>query len=43
VLAQGIGARPALLVLGLAMIPIAVVSTLSPGMRSVDDPVSVPV
>jgi predicted MFS family arabinose efflux permease len=43
VLAEGIGARPALLVLGLAMIPIAVVSTLSPGMRSVDDPVSVPV
>jgi MFS family permease len=43
VLAEGIGARPALLALGLAMIPIAVVSTLSPGMRSVDDPVSVPV
>jgi MFS family permease len=42
VLADGLGGGPALLVLGLAMIPIAIVSTLSPGMRSIGDPVSEP-
>jgi MFS family permease len=41
-LADRLGAGPALLVLGLAMIPIAIASTLSPGMRSIDDPVSEP-
>ena len=42
VLADGLGAAPALLVFGLAMIPIAIASTASPGMRSIDDPVSEP-
>jgi predicted MFS family arabinose efflux permease len=42
VLAEGLSARTALLVLGLGMIPIAIVSTLSPGMRSIGDPVSEP-
>jgi MFS family permease len=42
VLADALGARTALLAFGLAMIPIAVMSTLSPGMRSIDDPVSAP-
>ena len=42
VLAERLGAGPALLVLGLAMVPIAIVSTLSPGMRSIGDPVSEP-
>jgi MFS family permease len=42
VLAERLGAGPALLLLGLAMVPIAVVSTLSPGMRSIADPVSEP-
>jgi MFS family permease len=42
VLADHLGGRQALLVLGLAMIPIAIVSTLSPGMRSLGDPVSEP-
>jgi MFS family permease len=41
-LADRLGAAPALLVLGLAMIPIAIASTVSPGMRSIDDPVSEP-
>ena len=41
-LADRFGAGPALLVLGLGMIPIAIASTLSPGMRSIDDPVSEP-
>jgi MFS family permease len=39
VLADHLGGRQALLVLGLAMVPIAIVSTLSPGMRSIGDPV----
>jgi nitrate/nitrite transporter NarK len=43
VLADGLGSRRALLVLGLAMIPIAIVSTVSPGMRSIGDPVGAPV
>ena len=42
VLADRLGAGPALLVLGLGMIPIAIASTVSPGMRSIDDPVSEP-
>ncbi len=42
VLAERLGAAPALLVFGLAMIPVAVASTVSPGMRSIDDPVSEP-
>ena len=42
VLADGLGARTALLALGLAMIPIAIVSTLSPGMRSINDPIGAP-
>ena len=42
VLADKLGAAPALLVLGLAMVPIAIASTVSPGMRSIDDPVSEP-
>ncbi|HEY6747347.1 MAG TPA: MFS transporter [Mycobacteriales bacterium] len=37
-LADGLGARTALLVLGLGMVPIAVASTLSPGMRTLADP-----
>jgi MFS family permease len=41
-LADRFGAGPALLVLGLAMIPIAIASTVSPGMRSIDDPVNEP-
>jgi MFS family permease len=41
-LADGLGARTALLAIGLGMVPIAVVSTLSPGMRSLGDPVSEP-
>jgi MFS family permease len=41
-LADRFGAGPALLVLGLGMVPIAIASTLSPGMRSIDDPVSEP-
>lgn len=41
-LADGLGARTALLVLGLGMVPIAVASTLSPGMRTLGDPVSAP-
>jgi MFS family permease len=41
-LADRLGAGPALLVLGLGMIPIAIASTVSPGMRSIDDPVSEP-
>ncbi len=43
VLADHLGSRQALLVLGLAMIPIAVVSTLSPGMRAISDPAGQPV
>jgi len=43
VLAERLGAAPALLVFGLAMIPVAIASTVSPGMRSIDDPVSEPV
>jgi predicted MFS family arabinose efflux permease len=43
VLADRFGAGPALLVLGLGMVPIAIASTISPGMRSIDDPVSEPV
>jgi predicted MFS family arabinose efflux permease len=39
VLSDGLGSARALLWLGLAMIPIAIVSTLSPGMRSIGDPV----
>jgi MFS family permease len=42
VLADGLGSARALLVFGLAMIPIAIASTVSPGMRSIDDPVSEP-
>jgi MFS family permease len=42
-LADRLGAGPALLVLGLGMVPIAIASTVSPGMRSIDDPVSEPV
>ena len=42
-LADRLGAGPALLVFGLAMVPIAIASTVSPGMRSIDDPVSEPV
>jgi len=42
VLAERLGAAPALLVFGLAMIPVAIASTVSPGMRSIDDPVSEP-
>jgi MFS family permease len=42
VLADGLGARTALLALGLGMIPIAIVATLSPGMRTLGDPVSAP-
>jgi len=41
-LADRLGAGPALLVFGLAMVPIAIASTVSPGMRSIDDPVSEP-
>jgi len=41
-LADLLGAGPALLVFGLAMVPIAIASTVSPGMRSIDDPVSEP-
>ena len=41
-LADRLGAGPALLVLGLGMVPIAIASTVSPGMRSIDDPVSEP-
>ena len=43
VLAERLGAAPALLVFGVAMIPVAIASTVSPGMRSIDDPVSEPV
>jgi len=43
VLAERLGPAPALLVFGLAMIPVAIASTVSPGMRSIDDPVSEPV
>jgi MFS family permease len=43
VLAERLGAAPALLVFGLAMIPVAIASTVSPGMRTIDDPVSEPV
>ena len=42
VLAERLVAAPALLVFGLAMIPVAIASTVSPGMRSIDDPVSEP-
>jgi MFS family permease len=42
VLADRFGPGPALLVLGIAMVPVAVASTLSPGMRSIDDPLSAP-
>ena len=42
VLAERLGAAPALLVFGLAMIPVAIASTVSPGMRSIDDPVTEP-
>jgi predicted MFS family arabinose efflux permease len=42
VLSGALGSARTLLVFGLAMVPIAIVSTLSPGMRSVDDPVSDP-
>jgi len=42
-LADRLGAGPALLVLGLAMIPIAIASTVSPGMRSIDDPIDEPI
>jgi MFS family permease len=41
-LADRFGAGPALLVLGLGMVPIAIASSVSPGMRSIDDPVSEP-
>jgi MFS family permease len=41
-LADRLGAGPALLVLGLGMIPIAIASMVSPGMRSIDDPISEP-
>jgi MFS family permease len=41
-LADGLGARTALLLLGLGMVPIAVASTLSPGMRTLGDPVPAP-
>lgn len=41
-LADGLGARTALLVLGLGLVPIAVASTLSPGMRTLGDPVPEP-
>lgn len=41
-LADGLSARTALLVLGLGMVPIAVAATLSPGMRSLGDPVGAP-
>ena len=40
--AERLGAAPALLVFGLAMIPVAIASTVSPGMRSIDDPVTEP-
>lgn len=39
VLADTIGARTALLVFGLAMVPVAVMSTLAPGLRQVGTPV----
>jgi MFS family permease len=42
VLADRLGGPTALLVLGLGFVPIAIMSTLSPGMRSIDDPVSQP-
>src|SRR4029078_8991615 len=42
VLAERLGAAPALLVFGLAMIPVAIESRVSPGMRSIDDRVSEP-
>ncbi|HST67113.1 MAG TPA: MFS transporter [Mycobacteriales bacterium] len=42
VLADSLGGRTALLVLGLGMAPIAVVTTLSPGMRSISDPIDEP-
>jgi predicted MFS family arabinose efflux permease len=42
VLADALGSGPALLAFGLAMVPIAVASTVSPGMRSIDAPVSAP-
>ena len=41
-LADRLGAGPALLVLGLGMVPIAIASSVSPGMRAIDDPVSEP-
>lgn len=37
-LAESLGAAPALLVLGLGMLPIALATTLSPGMRQIDAP-----
>ncbi len=40
VLADKLGASRALLVFGLAMVPVAVASAASPGMRSVDDPLT---
>lgn len=40
VLADTIGARSALLVLGVAMVPVAVMSTLAPGLRQVGTPVA---
>lgn len=40
VLADTIGARTALLVFGLAMVPVAVMSTLAPGLRQVGTPVA---
>ena len=40
VLAESLGAGPALLVFGLAMLPIALLSTLSRGMREVGTPVA---
>ena len=42
VLADALGSGPALLAFGLAMVPVAVASTVSPGMRSIDTPVSPP-
>jgi MFS family permease len=42
VLADGLGARTALLGLGLGMVPIAVAATLSPGMRTLGEPVIAP-
>jgi MFS family permease len=37
-LAESLGAAAALLVLGLGMLPVAVATTLSPGMREIDTP-----